>query len=368
MYCPSCGTQLPDSAAFCGKCGQKLTKTSQKIEDFNGDETVKVNPAVNAPRPQQPPSFQQVPQQTAPINSIPYQGNNQNRGIPPQGNQNRNIPHQRGPVNYGGGNPDIPPTNGYNQVKANPMQAPPSEKKKGGAGKIALIIIIAVLVAAIVGISAFGITLLLGARNKIATTEETTVSYSDETEINELIYSDPIQYFNTQTNTYYKVSNNPDADKRIFASYEAKTSLGDTLTENDLIYVYGTENGWACFSYTENGKKYAWCKADAVFKTDEVPSETETVPSASKYDDPIAYFANQPDAYYRVYNTGSQGLNLRTADNTDAEVTRILQETEIVLVYGIEDGWAYVVTADSRTASGSYGWCSAEFLNFYKEY
>lgn len=92
------------------------------------------------------------------------------------------------------------------------------------------------------------------------------------------------------------------------------------------------------------------------------------IPTEDTPENPIEYFSDQPDAYYRVFNTGYSGLNLRQENNTDAEIIKVLQESEIVLVYGIEDGWAFVKTDDPRTESDIYGWCSTEFLQYHSAY
>lgn len=78
----------------------------------------------------------------------------------------------------------------------------------------------------------------------------------------------------------------------------------------------------------------------------------------------IEYFSDFDDAYYKVYDAGFSGLNLRDKGSSDGEIIKVLQESELVLVYGIEDGWAFIKTADSRTEKNIYGWCSADYLKF----
>ena len=36
MFCPKCGSQIPDGSAFCGKCGNKFKDTSKPIETTGG--------------------------------------------------------------------------------------------------------------------------------------------------------------------------------------------------------------------------------------------------------------------------------------------------------------------------------------------
>lgn len=78
----------------------------------------------------------------------------------------------------------------------------------------------------------------------------------------------------------------------------------------------------------------------------------------------IEYFSDFDDAYYKVYDAGFSGLNLRDKGSSDGEIIKVLQESELVLVYGIEDGWAFIKTADSRTEKNIYGWCSADYLKY----
>lgn len=360
MFCQYCGSQLPDNADFCGSCGKKVKQIHKKKDVFTGDETVKITPAKSHSPASQPyyKPFEAAQQSPQPA---PQENNNQYNPVMQQNNpviqQNSYYSPQQSNINP---QQDIPVANSTVMTHAKP-------EKKEGAVKTVMIIIIGILVAAICAVATFGITMLIASRPKTPEKEDTTEGVSINSEIDDTIYSDPISYFNSTPDTYYKVSNNPDADRRIFASFGTTSSLGDTLDENELILVYGTFEDWVCFSY-DGSYEYAWCKAEAVFKTDEVPTEKPAKPTVNKYDDPITYFEDQPDAYYRVNNTGSEGLHIRTADYTGATPIRILQETELVLVYGIEDGWAYVVTADSRTIPGTYGWCYAEYLSFDHNY
>lgn len=101
------------------------------------------------------------------------------------------------------------------------------------------------------------------------------------------------------------------------------------------------------------------------FPENEATDENRDTPIISiKADEIIEYFDGYDDAYYKVYGAGNTGLNLRTDDNTDAEIIRVLQESELVLVYGIENGWAFIKTADPRTEANVYGWCSADYLKY----
>ena len=94
---------------------------------------------------------------------------------------------------------------------------------------------------------------------------------------------------------------------------------------------------------------------------DKSASETVAIKNPNSL---IEYFSDFDDAYYKVYDAGFSGLNLRDKGSSDGEIIKVLQESELVLVYGIEDGWAFIKTADSRTEKNIYGWCSADFLKY----
>ncbi len=132
------------------------------------------------------------------------------------------------------------------------------------------------------------------------------------------------------------------------------------LTDGEVVYVYGYKGGYA---YIKVGSYYGWCDSGCL--TDE---QEDIAMNSSDADSIINSMASQADAYYKVFDTGYSGLNLRMEPQTDSEVIKVLQESEIVLVYGIRDGWAFVKTDDPRTESNIYGWCSSEYLQYYSEY
>ena len=338
MFCSRCGKNITEPLSFCSNCGAPITQipsgqptaTEQSIPEHNNAE-IPVQQNINQRNP----------------DSIPPQYRS---SVPPKNAQPMN--------NY-------PPV--YNA--APPVyQAEQPKKKKGKAGKIIGIIFGILAALALAGVLLFGVLIGVGfivhkekePVNEIVVVPNEMTTASEE--IPEDIYYDPVYYFRTNEKSYYRVSNSPSADLYLYTEFGEKNSYFDTLTPNALVYVFGIYDGWACIEYPDSIKGYCWCIADSLFKTDEVPEEY------NKYEDPIHYFSSYEKAYYRVYGTNTKGLNLRTEPNTDSEVITVLQESEQVLVYGIEDGWAYVRTDDSRTQSDLYGWCTTEYLSYYDDY
>lgn len=39
MFCPKCGTNLKDGAAFCAKCGAQLTQQKKPVQNADNDST-----------------------------------------------------------------------------------------------------------------------------------------------------------------------------------------------------------------------------------------------------------------------------------------------------------------------------------------
>ncbi len=336
MFCTRCGKNITDPVSFCTNCGAPIGQI---------------------------PSAQ--PTSTAQNNHTPI-----NDKIPPQQNMNQrrpdNIPPQR--IN------NYPPTNARQMNNHPPIYnaEPPvyqteKPKKKGKAGKV-IGIIFGVIAALLVGLLLLGL-LGIGAWWLFTNKKEPEIivdanvsEVTTEAEYNEDLFIDPLYYFRNEKKSYYKVSNSPSADLNIYTNFNSMDTYYDTLTPNELVYVYGIEDGWACIEYPGSYSGYAWCMADCLFITNDVPDDY------NKYEDPIHYFSTYEKAYYRVSGTDYEGLNLRTEPNTDCEVIIVLQESEQVLVYGIEDGWAYVKTVDPRTQNDLFGWCTTEYLSYYDDY
>ncbi|MBS6645304.1 MAG: zinc-ribbon domain-containing protein [Clostridiaceae bacterium] len=49
MFCPNCGTELPDDSVFCGTCGQRVDEEAGGFEQSSGDVVQPVIPAAPAP-------------------------------------------------------------------------------------------------------------------------------------------------------------------------------------------------------------------------------------------------------------------------------------------------------------------------------
>lgn len=336
MFCSKCGKNITDPVAFCSNCGAPLGQSPSE------------NPGMSAQNNQVPGS-----------NTVPLQQDiNQRRpdNIPPQ------EMYFDPPVN------SQPMNNYHPQYNAEPpayQTAPP--KKKGKAGKVIGIIfgIIAALLVVLLLLAAvgFGAYWLIYRNKEPEVIIDANVSdMTTEAEYDYDLYNDPVYYFRNEKKSYYKVSNSPAADLYIYSDFNSMDMYYDILTPDDLIYVYGIIDGWACIEYPDAITGYGWCMADSLFITNEVPDVY------NKYEDPIHYFSSYEKAYYRVAGTNNKGLNLRTAPDTGSEVITVLQESEQVLVYGIEDGWAYVRTVDPRTQHDLFGWCTTEYLAFYDDY
>ena len=132
------------------------------------------------------------------------------------------------------------------------------------------------------------------------------------------------------------------------------------LSDGEVAFVYGYLGDYA---YIKVSTYYGWCDSSCFLYEGEESEMTD-----KDINDIIRSFSSQTDSYYKVYDTGYSGLNLRKNPDTDAEIIKVLQESEIVLVYGIKDGWAFVKTDDPRTERDIYGWCSSEFLQYYSAY
>ena len=70
MFCPNCGTKLPDGAAFCSNCGNKIQ--AAPVEPVTEIPTQQpAEPVYEQPAPEQPaePVYEEpAPEQPAPEN------------------------------------------------------------------------------------------------------------------------------------------------------------------------------------------------------------------------------------------------------------------------------------------------------------
>lgn len=252
-------------------------------------------------------------------------------------------------------------------VYQSPVQPAPPVTPSSSNKKTGLYIAIAAIGAVIIIALTVVLVVLLGGKTNKPVTEETTASSaaSDKPELLE----DPITYFAQQPDGYYKVTTDSTADFYIYPEYGSEDHYTTRFAGNELIFVYGTYNGWACFEYTDSAKGYAWCKTASIYKTQETPTqpepETVYVPVYTDPDPQPQSSYVQPGSYYRVRGTGSAGLNLRSSPNTSAYVYVVLQESEVVYVHQTNGTWSYVSTVDYRTGNDYEGWCANQYLSFY---
>lgn len=76
MFCPSCGTQVPDSAAFCGSCGHKFgSDAAQAPQQPQAPQQVPQQSEVQAPAENAQPAFQPTASQQAPYEPPVFQPN-----------------------------------------------------------------------------------------------------------------------------------------------------------------------------------------------------------------------------------------------------------------------------------------------------
>lgn len=303
MFCKQCGTNLPDNAAFCNNCGTPVSSApAAASEKTSPDSTAAYDPFIQG---------------------------------------------------------------GYENPYETPAVTPSSEKGNKKTGLIIAIVAIAVVL--IIGITVL-LTIILGSEDsplsKGQNEDETTTSQSAEVDKPELL-SDPISYFIQQPDGYYKVTTDPNVDFYIYPEYGSSDHYSTRFAGNELIFVYGTYEGWACFEYEDSTKGYAWCKTASIYKTDETPTqpEPETVYVYTTPQQPSASPV-YTGSYYRVRGTGSDGLNLRESPNTSAYVYVVLQESELVYVHQTDGTWSYVSTVDHRTGNSYSGWCANQYLSY----
>lgn len=245
----------------------------------------------------------------------------------------------------------------YPPTYSDPVPTTPEKNKKTGL----IIAVVAIAAVLIIGISVV-LTIILGGDNPPEPEETTT--QTQQVDKPELL-SDPIGYFNQQPDGYYKVTTDSSADFYIYPEYNSPDHYNSRFVGNELIYVYGTYEGWACFEYTESTKGYAWCKTASIYKTDETPTQPEPE-TVYVYTTPAQPSASPvyTGSYYRVSGTGYQGLNLRESPNTSAYVYVVLQENELVYVHQTNGTWSYVSTVDNRTGYSYSGWCANQYLSY----
>lgn len=307
MFCKNCGNSLPDSASFCNNCG-------------------------------------------SPVSGIPSNANN----TPQQNPIDDTVAYD--PISAPSYQPPHTPAGGTPGNKPQPKK----QKSKNG-----LIIAIGAVVAVLVICVAIAVTVLLGTGVSPTGGKEVSTTESETQEIKPELINDPISYFIQQPDSYYKLTTDSNADYYIYPEYGSTDHYPTRFAGNELIFVYGTYNGWACFEYEDSANGYAWCKTASIYKTDEVPTqpEPETVYVPTPNPAP-SYSPVYVDSYYRVQGTGSAGLNLRESPSTSAYVYVVLQESELVYVHQTNGTWAYVSTVDHRTGNSYSGWCATQYLSY----
>lgn len=173
-FCTNCGNQLNDNALFCERCGTKAevltpTQSEQPKPEFKQPQPqVQPQPQFSQPQQNPQPTFAAAPvknannqnanysQQAKSVYEIANEHQNQAQPNavrppyqPPQ--QNYNAPNQNYQMpNQGGYNPyqNAPAYNGFSGANVNVQT-----KKKGGAGKVILIVIgILFVITAIAGV------------------------------------------------------------------------------------------------------------------------------------------------------------------------------------------------------------------------
>ena len=127
MRCMNCGRELPDGSRFCQYCGGRLT------------EQAPPRPPEGAPRPGPIPTPPPGPGERA--GDAPKPG-----PVPPQGGAQPKDAPKPGPV---------PPQGGAQPKDAPKPKPEPKPKKEGNGGKLAFIIIAAVLIAALAGLNVY---------------------------------------------------------------------------------------------------------------------------------------------------------------------------------------------------------------------
>ncbi len=231
MFCPKCGTQIPDGAAFCTNCGAEAqipVPASKPMRDTSNQETM---------------TFAPIPE---PVQDVP--------------------PVQEYPQNY-----SAHPTNAYTPPYTPPQPTYVPEKKSGNGGRIAVIITICVL---IVGLLAALVILVLPGLtgdvedidggsssrsnrrdpNNTATTGSQVVPLTDSNPyINDFI-SEDTYVLSASNSKYYSRAELAGmtrqqlylAEREMFARY------GGTFTDGDLVAFFNAKSWYTPDSPAEN--------------------------------------------------------------------------------------------------------------------
>lgn len=70
MFCPNCGTQLPDGAKFCTNCGSAISSTDTQTSNSTTNESPKVETSAPVPPVAEPSSSQPIPKTYEPIGFV----------------------------------------------------------------------------------------------------------------------------------------------------------------------------------------------------------------------------------------------------------------------------------------------------------
>ena len=152
MFCPKCGTQLPEGAVFCSSCGTKLEIPAPEMTQ---------TPPPGGPQPGTQESFAQTP---PPVQPEPQESFAQTPPVEPQPQESfgQTAPEwQAGPQQDFGQTPppggygqpqgfgQVPPQGGYGPTMDNPY-SPMAPAKKSKAVPILICVIAAAVIATVV--------------------------------------------------------------------------------------------------------------------------------------------------------------------------------------------------------------------------
>ncbi len=126
----------------------------------------------------------------------------------------------------------------------------------------------------------------------------------------------------------------------------SKIMLMDCGTPVSIMRI---ENGWA---YVNCGGTYGWCAAEYLNYESGVQVAASTVTTTQS----TTEFIDGSDVR-TAYVLPARGLNLRRSPGETGTKIKVMRQGTSVTVYRVENGWAYV------SCDGTYGWCSAEYLN-----
>ena len=320
MKCNKCGAEILDNAAFCIKCGNKITAenaapAANPAQTFQpaapaapvtpvAPEAQPAAPSAPVAQPAAPAAPVAQPAPAAPVNTVP----------PAQGT-------------WQATDPAAPAAQGYYQAPAGgyvPAEAPKKEKKKGKGKKAVIAVIIAVLVLAILGVGAY----FLFFNNSSKTTEMPAVYVTDT----DLVVVNKL-------------------------GKSAEKTVTTTLTNDYAGYYIFSEN-YKYIVYAQNADEEEetfdiYCKD--LSKKDEAAVKIDSGVST------LSYLFGELDGIIYIKDEDiclSDAEGNKTTLSEDSYVTGITDDSRFILCYKEN-------SEETKTTIGSYTYTSSTYDVFY---